>query len=340
MHTLIGENGKVGYGCLDGPVHFNHEAFPLRTFFGRRAGGLRRRMALGAFSYLGILGDGCLAGLAAVRLGYVANVFGFFFDFRTGDFWEHSVKDFPGRLDFPLDPDEGAIRYRSRSCSLDLAKSHGREVLEVEARFGKRLAVSGRFPYGFANKPLRVVNPSCGDPNRFTFTEKCAPLLPEALSVTFDGVERAGPLAQAAAVYDWSAGFFNRHSNWLWSALAGILPDGTPVGANFAALVNESFYPENAFWVGAKRIRLAQVVFDYDPADPRGEDWRIFTEDGQVDLRFRPLGERGERTRVPFLKVNFRQFFGEYTGWLRDPGGRSVRLDRMRGVAEIHLSVW
>ncbi|NTV74033.1 MAG: hypothetical protein HGA66_07480, partial [Holophaga sp.] len=103
MHTLIGENGKVGYGCLDGPVHFNHEAFPLRTFFGRRAGGLRRRMALGAFSYLGILGDGCLAGLAAVRLGYVANVFGFFFDFRTGDFWEHSVKDLPGSLDFPLD---------------------------------------------------------------------------------------------------------------------------------------------------------------------------------------------------------------------------------------------
>ncbi|BDU71288.1 DUF2804 domain-containing protein [Mesoterricola silvestris] len=340
MHTLIGENGKVGYGCLDGPVRFNHEAFPLRTFFGRKAGALRRRMALGAFSYLGILGDGFVAGLAAVRLGYVANVFGFFFDSGTGAYWERSVKDRPGRLVFPLDPDACAIHYESRGCGLDLAKSHDRERLEVEARFGERLVVKGLFPYGFRHHPLRVVNPSCGDPNRFTFTEKCAPLLPEALSVTFDGVERAGDLGRVAAVYDWSAGFFNRNSNWLWSALAGVLPDGTPVGANFAALVNESFYPENAFWVGGKRIRLAQVVFDYDPEDPRREDWRIFTEDGQVELRFRPLGERGERTRLPFLKVNFRQFFGEYTGWLRDPGGRSVRLERLMGVAEIHLSVW
>lgn len=340
MRTLIGENGKVGYGCLDGPVRFNHEDFPLRTFFGRRAGPLRRRMALGAFSYLGILGDGFLAGMAAVRLGYVANVFGFFFDFKTGKLWEHTVKDRPGRLAFPMDPDECAIHYESRSCRFDLVKSHSREVLEVDARFGKRLTVAGRFPYGFSLRPLRVVNPSCGDPNRFTFTEKCSPLRPGSLSVAFDGVERVAGLGPVTAMYDWSGGFFNRHSNWLWSALAGILPDGTPVGANFAALANESFYPENAFWVGGKRIRLAHVIFDYDPADPRGEDWRIFTEDGQVELRFRALGERGERTRAPFLKVNFRQFVGEYTGWLRDPGGRSVRLDRMRGVAEIHLSVW
>ena len=141
-------------------------------------------------------------------------------------------------------------------------------------------------------------------------------------------------------MYDWSGGYFNRHTNWLWAALAGVLPDGMAVGANFAALVNESFYPENAFWVDGKRIRLSRVLFDYDPGDPRAEDWRIHTEDGEVELRFRPLGERGERTRVPFLKVNFRQFVGEYSGWLRDSDGGSVRLDRVPGLAEIHLSVW
>ena len=340
MHPLIDKRGRVGYGCLDGPVLFNHEDFPLRSFFGRELGALRRRMALGAFTYLGILGDGFLAGLAAVRLGYAANVFGFFFDFATGEVWERSIKDLPSRLAFPMNPDECAVHYEGRGCRLDLDKSHGREVLELEALFGPRLAVKGRFPYGFGNQPLRVVNPSCGDPRRFTFTEKCAPLRPEELSVRFDGVEKVGDPATVTAMYDWSAGFFNRHSNWLWAAMAGLLPDGTAVGANFAALVNESFYPENAFWVDGKRVRLARVIFDYDPGDPGREDWRVFTEDGQVDLRFRPLGERGERTRLPFLKVNFRQFFGEYTGWLRCPEGRSVRLDRMHGVAEAHLSVW
>jgi hypothetical protein len=340
MHRLVGENGRVNYGCVDGPLLFNHQDFILRDFFGRRAGALRRRLALGGFTYLGILGDGFVAGLAAVRLGYLANVFGFFFDCATGEVWERSVKDFPSRLAFPLDPDASDIHYEGRGCRLTLAKSHARELLEVDALFGGRLAVKGRFPYGFKQRPLRVVNPSCGDPNRFTFTEKCAPLRPEELSVSFDGVERVASPASAVALYDWSAGFFNRNTNWLWAALGGILPDGTAVGANFAALVNESFYPENAFWVGGKRVRLAQVIFEYDPEDPRGEDWRIHTEDGQVELRFRPLGERGERTGLPFLKVNFRQFMGEYTGWLRDAGGRSVRLERMRGVAELHLSVW
>jgi hypothetical protein len=338
MHRLIGENGRVAYGCLDGPVEFNPEAFPLRDFFGRRLGGLRRRMALGAFTYVGILGDGFLVGLAAVKLGYACNVFGFFFDYRTRTMWERGVKDLPWRLTFPLDPDESSIEYEGRGCRLDLVKSHAREVLEVEARFGDRLKVKGLFPYGFGKHPLRVVNPSCGDPNRFTFTEKCAPLLPSELSVVFDGQERA--IGPAAALYDWSGGFLNRNTNWLWAAMAGTLPDGTTVGANFAALVNESFYPENAFWVDGKRVRLAQVIFEYDPEDPGKEDWRIHTEDGQVELRFRPLGERGERTRLPFLKVNFRQFAGEYSGWLRDPGGRSVRLERLHGVAEVHQSVW
>ena len=340
MHSLITEKGRVAYGCLDGPVRFNVEDFPLRSFFGRRLGPLRRRMALGAFTYLGILGDGFLVGLAAVRLGYTANVFAYCFDFRTGKLWERSVKDFPSRLAFPLDPDESMIHYEGRGCRLDFQKSHGRELLEVEARFGARLEVKGRFPYGFGKRPLRVVNPSCGDPNRFTFTEKCAPLQPSELSVLFDGVERVPDPAAVTAVYDWSAGFFNRHSNWLWSALAGILPDGTTVGANFAALVNESYYPENAFWVDGRRTRVANVIFEYDPEDPRREDWRIHTEDGRVELRFRPLGERGDRTRLPFLKINFRQLAGEYTGWLRDEDGRSVRLEKVHGVAEVHLSVW
>ena len=131
-----------------------------------------------------------------------------------------------------------------------------------------------------------------------------------------DGVERAGDPSQSVALYDWSAGYFNRNTNWLWSALAGFLEDGTPVGANFAALVNESFYPENAFWIGGERTRLPRVIFQYDPEDPAKGDWRIYTEDGTVDLRFHPLGERSEKTWMPFVKVNFRQFMGDYTGKL------------------------
>ncbi len=337
MFQLIQDDGRVGYGCLDGPVVFNPEAFVLRGFFGRPLGRLRRRLALGGFTYLGLLGPDWLVAVAAVRLGYAANVFGFFCDLRTGRSWERSLKDLPSRLVFPLDPDAHAIHYAGRGCRLDLAKSHARGRLEVEAAFGGRLALDARFPFGFEDQPLRVVNPSCGDPRRFTFTEKAAPLVPETFRAVFDGRELKGP---AAAVVDWSAGYFNRHTNWYWGALAGFLEDGTPVGANFAALVNESYYPEDAFWIGGRRERVAQVIFEVDPDRPEGGDWRVFTEDGRVDLRFRPLGGRGERAWLPGMKVNFRQMAGLWRGRLRTRDGREARLEDVPGVAEVHLSVW
>ena len=274
-------------------------------------------------------------GLAAVRLGYAAHVFGFVYDFETSQYFEAKTRALPARLTFPMDTEESLIRFEGGGCSLRIEKSHAGGSLDVEGNFGTRLRVKGRFSYGFAAQPLRVVNPSCGDPRRFTFTEKCAPLPAQSLSVLVDGVERAGEVNRTMALYDWSAGYFNRHTNWLWSALAGVLEDGTPVGANFAALVNESFYPENAYWIGGERTRLSRVIFQYDPEHPEAGDWRIFTEDGQVELRFHPMGERSERTWLPFVKVNFRQFLGEYSGRL---GG--AELQGVRGLAELHLSVW
>lgn len=332
---LIDDRGRVRHGCYDGPLAFNAGDFKLRGFFGRELPALRKRLSLGGFNFLGILTEDLLVGLAAVRLGYASHVFGYAFDFRTGRLHERSARALPGRLRFPLDADESAIRFQGSGCSLRLDKSHARESLEVDATFGPGLQIRGSFGCGFSTRPLRVVNPSCGDPRRFTFTEKASPLPARSLSVVLDGVERAGDPGKALALYDWSAGYFNRHTNWLWSAFAGFLEDGTPVGANFAALVNESFYPENAIWIGGERTRLSRVIFDYDPEDPSREDWRIWTEDGQVDLRFHPMGERGEKTWLPFVKVNFRQFMGEYTGKL---GG--AQLHGVRGLAEIHLSVW
>jgi hypothetical protein len=332
---LIDERGQVQYGCFDGPLTFNPETFRLRGFSGRELPAWRRRLALGGFNFVGILTEDLVVGLAAVRLAYGATVFGYAFDTRTGLFVERSARALPSRLRFPMDADESAIHFEGSGLHLRLEKSHAAGSLEVEADFGDRLRVKGRFHYGFATQPLRVANPSCGDPRRFTFTEKCAPLRAQALSIRLDGEERVGELGRAVALYDWSAGYFNRSTNWLWSAFAGFLADGTPVGANFAALVNESFYPENAYWLGGERTRLSRLIFDYDAEDPARRDWRVFTEDGQVDLRFHPLGERRESTWTPLMKVNFRQFVGEYSGRL---GG--AQLQAVRGLSEVHLSVW
>lgn len=335
---VVDEAGRAAFGCYDGPVALRAEAFRLRDLFGREVGAFRRRLALGGFAFLGLATDEMMAGLAAVRLGYLAQVFGWLHDFRTGRSYERRLRLRPGRLDFPLEPDAHTIRFEGRRDRLVLRKCHAEGRLEVEARLGA-LSVEARVPFGFAARPLRVVNPSCGDPYRFTFTEKAAPLFPEAVSVRLDGGERAPDPSRVALLSDWTAGYFARRTNWLWGAFAGRLADGRPVGANLAALVNESFYPENAVWIGDRRLRLPRALFDWDPADP-ARPWRVFTEDGAVDLRFEPSGGRAERTRLPFLKVSHRQLFGSWSGTLRDADGTAVPLAPLRGLAELHLSLW
>lgn len=337
---LVDERGRVSFGCFDGPVQLDAPAFRLRNFFGREVRGLRKRLGLGAFTFVGLATDEVIVGLAAVRLGYATQVFGYLYDFKADRLFEHSVRALPSSLAFPLEPDAHTIRFAKPGCHLRIDKSHSEGRLDLEAEFGGRLSIQARIPYGFDHRPLRVVNPSCGDPFRFTFTEKCAPLQPETLSVRFDNVERMPDPARAMALYDWSAGYFNRHTNWLWSACAGRLADGRSLGLNFAALANESFYPENAFWIDGERTRVPRIIFDYDPDEPYARPWRIFSEDGQVELRFLPVAERAERSHLPFVKVNFRQFMGTYSGTLRDAQGNRVVLEALPGLAELHLSVW
>lgn len=337
--SVVDDHGRAVHGCYDGPVALRAEAFRLRDLFGREVGTFRKRMALGGFTYLGLVTDDVLVGLAAVRLGYLAQVFGYLYDFRTGRLREFGRQMRPGRLAFPLEPDAHLIRFEGRGDRLLIHKDHRTGMLRAEARLGS-LEVAAEVAFGFDRRPLRVVNPSCGDPYRFTFTEKCSPLGLEAVSARLDGVERLPEATRVHALYDWSAGYFARHTNWLWAAFAGRLADGRPVGANLAALVNESFYPENAVWVGGARTRLPRVIFDWDPVDPVGRPWRMFTEDGRLDLRFDPGGERADQRRLPFVKVHFRQLFGTFSGILPDGDGPPMVLDPVHGLAELHLSVW
>lgn len=68
-----------------------------------------------------------------------------------------------------------------------------------------------------------------------------------------------------------------RDSNWYWAAFAGVTgaKGRKPVklGLNLAALVNESCYAENAFWIDGTRTRVSRAIYDFNPSDPY-EPWR------------------------------------------------------------------
>ncbi|EQA45802.1 PF10974 family protein [Leptospira broomii serovar Hurstbridge str. 5399] len=340
MNKIIGPDNQVRYGVWETPIEFNHNDFRLLDFFGKEITGLRKRFAFHTFNYLGLLMEDSIVGIAAVSLGYAYNVFAYLYRFDEGKVYEFNTKgpDLGLALKFPVNPDEYQIQFRKGKSFLEIRKSHSEGILSLEADFEGKLKISGEFPYSLnTHNPLRVLNPS--EPTRWTFTEKCSPLSPTRLSVRYLAKELVRDPNKSTLVYDWSGGYVRRETNWYWAAFSSVLPNKTKIGANFAALVNESFFSENAFWINAKQQRVDRCIFDFSQEDPY-KPWRLWDEAGRLRLEFKPAGERREKMNLIFTKLYFRQFVGKFSGTFRPDQGKEISFKNVWGFTEFHRSLW
>ncbi len=342
MYKIIGERNKVNYGVIDEPVDFNYQEFKLLNFFNKEIKGLKKNIAFHAFNYVGIFTESFAVGFAGINLGYLSDCFAFLYDYKKGKIFEMDIKLPKNFLNFPANPDEYNINFKFGKTNMSIKKSHESGILDINAVFKGKLEIHGTFKYSLkSHNPLRVLNPSCGDGNLFTFTEKCSPILPEKLEIKYEGTPLEFDIKKTYALYDWSGGYLNRRTNWYWSAMCGRSNSKTTIGANFAALVNESFFSENAFWINNKRTRVQRCIYDFDPIDPYLTPWHIWSEDKKVDIIFHPENERKDRVNAgPIAKTIFRQFFGTYEGKLTPDTGKPVKFKDIRGLGEIHRAVW
>jgi hypothetical protein len=343
VYKIIGDNNKVNYGCIDEPIEWNFKDFKLLDFFGKEIKGLKKKFAYHKFNYIGVSAGKYMFGFAAVNLGYAYNVFTFLYEQKKGMIFSYDKKSpIKGKkFSFPDNPDEYLMEYKTKKDELTVIKSHKDKKLEIRGNFGQKFLFEADFKFSIEdNQPLRVLNPS--QPTRWTYTEKFSPLRPENLAVYFDGQQLDMPKHHAIAIYDWSGGYLRRETNWYWASMGGILEDETAVGANFAALVNETYYSENAFWIDNQRTRVPRLIFDFDNADPY-KPWHIYSEDGLVDLTFTPEDERNDKVNLgPLGKSTFRQFLGEFKGFYSPDGTEKARVDvsGIRGFCEIHRAIW
>ncbi|WP_061231312.1 DUF2804 domain-containing protein [Leptospira interrogans] len=337
---VIGAENKVNYGVFDGPVEFNYKEFQLLDFFGKEISGFRKRFAFKKFNYIGIITDEFLIGFAVVSLGYVYNVFAYLYHYKDGILFEFDTKglDNENKLQFPVNPDEYKIQFQKGSSFLNIYKSHPKGTLDVDAFLGNKLRF--QFQADFALKshsPLRVLNPS--EPTHWTFTEKCSPLIPSSLEISYQDKSLSFDRKKNTILYDWSGGYLRRETNWYWAAFGGILSNRTSIGANFAALVNETFFSENAFWINRKRKRISRIIFDFSQKDPT-KPWKIYDEEDFVNLTFVPEGERKDKMNLIVSKLYFRQFVGKFSGKFRFTDKKNISFRDVYGFTEFHRSIW
>ena len=133
---------------------------------------------------------------------------------------------------------------------------------------------------------------------------------------------------------DSTHGFLARHTSWRWAMGCGRLEDGTPLGFNLVDGFNAvaaGATGENVLFLGDQLEPVGPATFRFNPADPL-DLWQVSTEDGAVQVNFRPLHAHRDVRDLFVLRSRFIQPLGFLAGHVAIPGP----ADRAHRVAGRH----
>jgi hypothetical protein len=168
--------------------------------------------------------------------------------------------------------------------------------------------------------PAPGVEAVCRSGSLYGWTAKQAPV--PATATLHTGAEPRRYEGQA--LIDDTAAYYKRHTSWYWSAGVGRSVEGQSVAWNLVSGVNDPPHDsERTIWVDGVASEPAPCHF---AADLRAVG----------ALRFAPEATLARRTNLGWLRSDYRQPMGAFSGTL--PGG--IELAHGLGVMEHHDAWW
>ncbi|HEY1593652.1 MAG TPA: DUF2804 family protein [Solirubrobacteraceae bacterium] len=245
-----------------------------------------RLRPLKAWRYVGVFGPQVMLCAAAVRIGPARQSFWAVWDRERQTLRERTVI---GRGRVRLSP--GRVQVTDGDVAIDL------ELAEVAG-----------------------IETVCASGAGYAWTRKQGGIGAQG-AVQLEG--REIPL-DARAVVDDTAGYYQRHTRWRWSAGVGRAGDGRELAWNLVSGVNDPPRDsERTVWVDGRPTEPGPSAF--------GDE--LERVDG---LRFVTEAVRERRDNLLLLRSAYRQPFGAFSGEL--PGG--ARLAEGYGVMEEHDAWW
>lgn len=334
MDHLINQNGQVNFGFFDTPPKIiNFEEFDLRNSMDNPITGWRKKMGFNQFQFIGLTGNDFILGIAIVSLKWVNNCFIYLYQPSTKTFKEYSwLNPLSFGLKTSSQPNAGDWSFKNGKNHVSINSENG--VRRVKVNIAKELTVDVLIDEQTNYQPLAVC---CrAGYSGWVFTQKST-----ALELNGDIIWQGNKIdsSELLASVDWSCGYMRRETFWLWSSLSCKTTDGTKIGFNLAAGVNETSQTENGLWVNDRLIKLDMADFTFDRND-RQKEWKISTSDGHINLSFIPEGERKEKINAGFIASNFTQLFGRFYGSVKDQNGIEHLIDGATGFCEDHYAKW
>ncbi len=357
---ISGAQGELLIGTYAGAVD-KVDLGPLKGEFGRRP--LDRFIREKEFTYTAVSGvseDGerVKVVMAITDLGYASS--GFVTVFNIDDkevLANHSFLGLPGSSDISAEPKEGLqASYNGLFNNARMSLSHPRgarsysQHIDIPAGGGQpAVAFDATFGAG-GPPPVTIIAPMIRSgedrPGGAEMSVKSQAL--EGSGILNVG-EKSYRLDSVMASIDYSSGFMNHVTEWLWGSVTGRLEDGRAFGINMGEGFNDSDprANNNLLWVqdnsGEWQIRhLPKLTFEFNPERPL-EPWKVSADDPtfQVDLEFEPVAMHAEKRNLGIIAADFSQPSGLWKGQLTDRRtGEMFRFQGADGVAEDQYVKW
>ncbi|MFA0305125.1 DUF2804 domain-containing protein [Vibrio splendidus] len=329
-HSLIDSNGQPIIGHFDGiPKHLNIENFDYRNSMDAKANSWQKHFHYKQFQFVSIVTDTHIIGVAIADIRYLGSAFCYVYDIENNHLQESSwLRPFGVDKQVTTSPFDGTTNIAGQSITFNIEGGQWQVRLST-----KLIKADIALEPGTDSLPMAMCSPT--GYSGWTYTQKH-----NALRISGD-IQIKGEslvLQQARAGYDFSAGYMRRETSWRWASI-NTQSNGTDIGLNLAAGVNETGGCENVLWVNGTRHLLNPVQFTFSRQDTN-LPWQITSQDGRINLTFMPLNNRSEKLNLWLLKSNFRQFIGHFSGSIEDNNGVTHRLDGVLGLTEDHFACW
>ena len=334
---LINPQGQASFGVFPGSVvDINHMDYDLRNPMDKRLGQLAKRFKYNQFQFVSLTCPELIVGIAIVDLKIASNCFVYAYQPKTKKFEEFSfIQPLAINTKSSSKPNNGTASFikgknkvvikatpspRVRSVTVELTSGFKVDAIINESDHFDPLAVCSRAGYA-----------------GWVFTQKATALVC-AGSVTWGGECIDLESIRALASVDWSAGYMRNETFWNWASLSCELSDGRRLGFNLAAGVNETGFTENGLWLEGKLHKVDMVDFQFDRYNCE-HVWDLRSNDGMINLRFEPVGQRKEKVNFILAASNFTQNFGRFFGDII-LSEEVIHLDGVWGFTEDHYAKW
>ncbi len=265
---------------------------------------------------------------------YAASGSVYLYERETHRLFEWTIIDLPTRLTLPptLWRGESRCGRGNRTMHFEHHLDYGWHRVRVD------IAESSRAPALLMDLVLhqdwRAIDPLVASlpipPTHHTYTHK-SPLHLEG-RVHIGGRYYEYDPSRDRGALDEQKTFYPYRSHWWWGSFTGWSKQGREIAVNLVNQMTPAGEPgEDALWVDGRLTLIPQPRFT---ALSSPGAFRVEDETGQVRLRFKADGAKKEQRAYGPIAMDYRQYFGHYSGEVSGDDGRAHEIAEVYGVLE------